>query len=302
MPVRLFAVLSLASLAFAQSPKQTVVWAPKPVKLAAYRPPHKPVTRIADLKAKHQGSASWREVVVDDELLHGEYISSPPGTKVGRRMHPDTREWWAILEGQIRFEIEGLEPFVATRGSMVQVPMQTIYSMETIGDTPSLRFETNIAKAKTIYPVDVEPPELPGFEFMKVAMARTPSVYDRGNRPHVNLYEAAKEPKYHGAPFVVDDRAAANIIYGYAKDMPPLDEKARGHYHPESAEFWVIMTGHIRYPIEGQGVVIAGEGDVVYVPPFTFHNPRYWGDGPSCRLAMNGYPKIAHLFEIRQPH
>ena len=40
--------------------------------------------------------------------------------------------------------------------------LQTIYSMETIGDKPSLRFETNIAKAKTLYPQDVKPPELPG--------------------------------------------------------------------------------------------------------------------------------------------
>jgi quercetin dioxygenase-like cupin family protein len=34
------------------------------------------------------------------------------------------------MDGQIRFEIENQEPFVATKGSMVQVPMQTIYSME----------------------------------------------------------------------------------------------------------------------------------------------------------------------------
>ena len=38
-------------------------------------------------------------------------------------------------------------------------------------------------------------------------------------------------------------------------------------------------------------------GDVVYVPPFTWHAPRWWGDGPSCRQAMNGYPYISHLFE-----
>ena len=57
------------------------------------------------------------------------------------------------------------------------------------------------------------------------------------------------------------------------------------------------MAGQIRYPIEGQGVIIASEGDVVYVPKFTFHAPRWYGQGPSCRLAMNGYPNIAHLFE-----
>ena len=57
------------------------------------------------------------------------------------------------------------------------------------------------------------------------------------------------------------------------------------------------MKGQIRYPIENIGVVIATEGDVVYVPPFTYHAPRWWGEGSSCRLAMNGFPYIAHLFE-----
>ncbi len=57
------------------------------------------------------------------------------------------------------------------------------------------------------------------------------------------------------------------------------------------------MAGQIRYPIETQGVIIANVGDVVYVPKNTFHAPRWWGDGPSCRLAMNGFPGLAHLFE-----
>ena len=60
------------------------------------------------------------------------------------------------------------------------------------------------------------------------------------------------------------------------------------------------MAGKIRYPIENVGVVIAEEGDVVYAPIMTFHAPRFHGEGPSCRLAINGYPNIAHLREA--PH
>ena len=43
------------------------------------------------------------------------------------------------------------------------------------------------------------------------------------------------------------------------------------------------------------------EGDVVYVPIYTFHAPRFHGPGPSCRLAINGYPNIAHLRDA-DPH
>ena len=281
-------------------------WAPKPVNIPKYTPPHKPLTRIADLKKKHSGHADWREVIVDDPLLHGEYVSMGADEKVSRRFHPDTRFWWIVTEGQMRVSIEGHDSFLAGKGAMVQVPMQTIYSMETVGDKPCLRFEGGIANAKTLYPVDVKPPEMPGFNWIQVKLNRTPGAYDRGNQPVLRLDELAKEYAAKNRPnfnhrFVNDDRALANVIYGYEKNLPPLDAKDRGHYHPESSEFWLIMAGQIRYPIEGSGVVIADEGDVVYVPMYTFHAPRFHGPGPSCRLAMNGYPNIAHLRDA-EPH
>jgi mannose-6-phosphate isomerase-like protein (cupin superfamily) len=239
--------------------------------------------------------------VVSDDHLHAEYISMGGGRKVSKRFHPDTREWWVVMDGQIRFEIENQEPFVATKGSMVQVPMQTIYAMETVGDVPSLRFEVNIAKAKTLYPNDVEPPKTPGINWISVKLGRKPGPYEHGNKPHINLYELAKAPDYSGGRFIHDDRAVSNIIYGYEKNLQPLNEKNRGHYHPECAEFWLIMAGQIRYPLENHGVIIADEGDVVYAPIFTFHAPRFHGPGPSCRLAMNGFPNIAHLRDA-EPH
>ena len=286
---------------FAQSrggASEQASWAPKPLEIPKYTPPHKPVTRLADLKKQHAGEAEWRQVIVDDDHLHGEYIQSAPGSKVPRRFHPDTREFWAVVDGQLRFEIEGQQAIVATKGSLVQVPMQTIYSIETIGETPALRYEVNIAHAKTFYPAGVDPPEMPGFKWIQAKLNRKPGPYDRGNRPHVNLYELAKDPKFRGQAFVTDDRSFANIIYGYERELPPLNTRDRGHYHPECAESWLVMLGQIRYPIEGQDLIIAGEGDIVYVPKFTFHAPRYHSN-PACRLAMNGYPNIAHVRDAR---
>jgi mannose-6-phosphate isomerase-like protein (cupin superfamily) len=292
--VPVFAVVT-AGLAW-QQPKEAPSWAPK-LAPAKYPAGHKAHTKLADLRAKHKGKAEWREVVVDDDHLRGEYIQMAPGSKVSRRFHPDTREWWVIMDGQIRFDIEGQESFVARKGSMVQVPMQTIYSMETIGDQPSLRWEVNIAKAKTMYPQDVTPPRTPGVEWIPVTLGRKPQPYGYDNKPHINLYELQKDVGYKGSRFVHDDRAVSNIIFGYSKNLGPVNEKDRGHYHPECAEFWLVMQGQIRYAIENVGVIVAEEGDIVYVPPFTFHAPRFWGDGPSTRLAFNGYPNIAHLRE-----
>jgi mannose-6-phosphate isomerase-like protein (cupin superfamily) len=281
-------------------------WALKPVEPTKYVPPHKPHTKLADLKTRHKGEASWRELIVDDDHLHAEYIQSAPASKESRRFHPDTREWWIVMDGQIRFDIEGQDSFIATKGSMVQVPMQTLYAMEVVGDKPALRFEVNIAKAKTFYPKDVDPPKMPGFNWIPVVLNRHPGPYTNGNVPHLNLAELAARPQYKDKNFnyrfVNDDRALANVIYGWESKLPPLDPKNRGHYHPECSEFWLIMAGQIRYPIENTGVVIADEGDVVYVPIFTFHAPRFHGEGPSCRLAMNGYTNIAHLYDSSQPH
>ena len=296
------------ALVKAQGPSRTEEpsWAPKPVQPVPYTPPHKPHTRLAELKARHAGEKNWRQVIVDDDHLHAEYVHAAPGATVSRRFHPDTRAWWIVMDGEVRFDIEGQSPVLARKGSIVQVPMQTIYSLQTVGDKPSLYFQVGIAKAKTFYPRDVEPPQLPGFTWLSVVLNRKPAPYDRGNQPHLNLYELAARPEYQGRNFVHravhDDRAVANIIYGYEKLLPPLDPKNRGHYHPECAEFWLVMAGQIRYPIENVGVIIAEEGDVVYVPPFTFHAPRFHGPGPSCRLAMNGDPNIAHVYDSARPH
>jgi mannose-6-phosphate isomerase-like protein (cupin superfamily) len=294
--------ISILAILTATLGAQDVMWAPKARKPGAYVAPHKPHTKIADLKAKHAGHAEWRELVVDDEHLRSEWIQAKPGAKEPRQLHPDTRAWWVVMEGQIRFDIEGTAPFVASKGSIVQVPMQTLFSFETIGDQPSLRFETNIHGAKTLHTTGAEPPRIAGFDMIRVKFPnRAKGVYGRNNKPHTTFDELAKgidEGRLKGTIRVVeDDRGAANFIYGYNAKLPPLDPKAKGHYHAEGAEYWLIMAGKIRYPIEGQGVVIADVGDVVYVPKFTFHFPRWWGDGASCRLAMNGYPYISHLFE-----
>jgi mannose-6-phosphate isomerase-like protein (cupin superfamily) len=299
------AAAAVASLCIAQKPggpPEEPSWAPKPVEIPKYVPPHKPLTRISDVKRRHAGQPNWREVIVDDSTLHGEFIQSAPGTVVPRRFHPDTREFWAVVEGKLRFTIEGQDPVVATHGSLVQVPMQTIYSIETIGDVPALRYEVNVPHAQTLYPIDVTPPEMPGVTWIQTKLNRKPGSYGPGNLPHVNLFELTKDPHVRDRAFVTDARLFANIIYGYESELPPLDPKNPGHYHPESSESWLVMLGQIRYPIEGQGVVVADEGDIVYVPRFTFHAPRFHGRGPACRLAMNGYPNISHVRHAKMPN
>ncbi len=264
--------------------------------------PNKPIYRLAELQKKHGGHADWKEVIVDDEMLHAEYISSAPGAAVSKRFHPDTRAWWVVMDGDIRFEIENQQPFVAHKGSIVQVPKQTMFAMKTEGDKPALRFEVNVTGATTLYPENAETPKTPKFDFVTIKMTRQPAPYGEGNKPIVTFDELAANPKYTRGLYVksvvTDDRANSSFIYGLEKNLPPENPDSRGHYHSSCAEFWVIMAGEIQYDIETQQRFVAQLGDVVYVPPYTYHAPRFHGSAPACRLAMNGYVGIAHLWDI----
>ena len=46
---------------------------------------------------------------------------------------------------------------------------------------------------------------------------------------------------------------------------------------------------------------IADQGDIVYVPKQRWHLASLAGDGMSARLAMNGYPDLAHSFDAPDP-
>jgi quercetin dioxygenase-like cupin family protein len=295
--MRIVAAVMIAACGIAQG---QLLWAPKG-EPAVYTAPHKPHTKLSEVLAKNKGKAEWRELVVDDRHLTSSYVQLKPGYKSLKAMYPDTRIWWVVLDGEIRFEIETKEPFVAKKGSMVQAPFQTWFQYEVVGSKPALMFVTTPAGAKLLFDAAAAPPKMPGLEMIQARFNnRVVGQWKHGNVPHITFDEVAAEMesgKRKGTQRIVqDDRGTANFIYGYNSKLPPLDPKVKGHYHPEGAEYWLIMKGQIRYPIEKAGVFVAEEGDVIYVPPYTWHAPRWWGDGPSCRLAMNGFPDISHLF------
>lgn len=272
-----------------------VVWSPKSTKLLGWVAPNKPLWKLSEILASQKGKPNWSLNVVNDDHLQADYIQMGAGGKTPRRMHPDTRAWWVIQDGQIRFTIDGQQPFVASKGYLVQVPYRTFYSMETVGDKPSLRFEVNIAHAKTMYPVDAQLPSLPGFDFVKTTVA-SKGKYDQGNRPWMD-FNAVVAGKEQQRRFIADDRAVSNIIFGDAATQKPVADSEKGHFHPECAEFWFILLGRMEYKMEGAGMIYADQGDIVYAPRMHWHRPRFSGNGPACRLAMNGFQDIAHMFE-----
>jgi quercetin dioxygenase-like cupin family protein len=309
-------LLSLASTARGQNPAPppvtgpapvpTAVWASKSISTPRYAAGLKPWIKLADVKAAHRGEPNWRERLFDDGRLMADYVAAAPGTAQSARFHPDTREWFAVVEGEVRVGIEGQPPITATRGSVVNIPRHTVFTVHTVGGTPSLRFVLNVSGAETFFVADTDTPPAqapsPGAAWMRTTINRTPGRYDEFNRPHVNIHEeGAKSPNYTGGRFVRDDKSEMLVIYGYEKNLPPLDPADKGHFHAESAEAWLVFTGRIRYAFEGQPPFIASEGDVVYVPANTWHATRFVGDQPSCRLSITEYVGNTLVLERRPP-
>jgi len=131
-------LLCVPALLSAQAPDSRVFYYPKPVARTAWQPPMKPVTRLADVKARHQGEPGWREPVIHDENSRAFLVQEPVGTKHEQRLYPDSPAWWAVLDGRVRFEVETrdrrFEVFEATKGSYVFVPERMLHAFEVVGN------------------------------------------------------------------------------------------------------------------------------------------------------------------------
>src|SRR5437764_1071403 len=63
------AVAGLAVAVQAQEPSQIDVWTPLPVKTSICEGSW---AKLTDVLAKHKGQQNWSELIVDDNLFHGE--------------------------------------------------------------------------------------------------------------------------------------------------------------------------------------------------------------------------------------
>src|SRR5262245_4762932 len=163
----LMSVFSVRALA----QRESLVWAPVPATPNGWVAPNKLHTKVVDLIAAHKGQPAWRQAVVRDTLLHADYVQMAPASKTPRQFHPDNPIWWIVQGGQVRFTIEGQEPFVASKGFLVQVPYRNIYQLEAVGTAPALFFEVKVGDTQTMYPADETPVPVPGMEFVKVRIS-----------------------------------------------------------------------------------------------------------------------------------
>ena len=284
-------LIFICTMAWAQSAKPLTAWAPQPVKPAPFTAPNKPLKKFVDIMARHRGKADWSETEVVTRDFIGAYISMGPGKKTKTQFYADDRVYWVVVAGQMRVTIDGVEPFVASKGFLVQVPYRVPYSMETVGDAPALRFEVRPNGETPSHPIAETPDPVKGVKFVKATYTGR-GKYDDINKPYVDFEKdiVAKNGKGGGA--VKDDHTWANIIRQQGIPTPPADNF--GHFHENFAEFWLIMEGKEDFLIEGVPLITAEFGDILFAPEERWHRATAAGTGHGTRLAITPRPPSLH--------
>jgi len=281
----------------------------------AYRTPNRPIWRLADLKQRHASQNNWSEQIIRDDEENVTYNSAAPGSRITPRMHPDTPTVFVIVAGNVRFTVEGQRPVVATGSGIVHIMKDTVYSAEVTGDQNALWIEVNVRGYSTVYPAtDPRPQPSPGNTIAKVSFAHTPPAYTPPNQLYFNTLEAIAACKVHVA--VRDEHLIANPALGYVNPAdnkcgggslnigsgraqpsgaPPFNTAVPfGHLHSGAVEWWIIQVGQESGRFENYGEYHATEGDVMYVPPNTWHETTAdRPSGPSVRLAFGSYQRIS---------
>jgi mannose-6-phosphate isomerase-like protein (cupin superfamily) len=294
-------LLALAPASAQQAPKIWYSWSPKTVTAAPWKAPNKPIWRLTEIMAAHKGKADWVQPVVHDQDYDANYISLGTGEKTKPLFWADDRIFWYIASGQVRFHIEGQEPFIASKGWLVQAPYRNIYWMETVGNEPSVRLEVVRSNRTPLFPAVQGDagiaPKANGKIYVLASYRTPPDKYDEVNKPYLDFWgDFVKRPPTPGDhPFVADTTNFANVIRGRGTPTPPDSNK--GHFHIDFNEFWVIAEGTVDYKMEGMQVFTANVGDVVYAPQGRWHRASWAGNGMSTRIAINPRPYGMHNYD-----
>ena len=272
-------------------------WSAKPTTPTPYVAPNKVHWKLSEILASHRGQTDWVQPIIRNREQDADYISLGVGKKTKPRFYADDRVVFIVQDGAIRVTIDGAQPFTATKGFMVNVPFRHVYSLETVGDKPSLRFEVRQAGSPPLFPASVTPDPFPGRTYVKVTGNPGPNKDRESNPIYVDfLKDVAIGDKPYNGKFVWDDHFTSNILRGKAQPIPPASNK--GHFHVDWTEFWFVMEGKIGYQIEGFPYFVAEQGDVVAAAPGRWHRPSNDPGAPmSTRIPFNPRPPILHNFE-----
>jgi mannose-6-phosphate isomerase-like protein (cupin superfamily) len=277
-------------------PPQEIGWAPKKSPYDNYVAPNKAWWKLSDILKAHSKTASWQQAIVRNKDLEADWHQLAAGEKTTLVEWPDNRIGMIVWSGQVRVSIKGQEPFIASKGFEINIPLRLSYTLETVGNEPALWLEVHQAGDVPIYPIEGtpdKPKDIKGYKFTKVVLSGGDGVYDGNNKPYLDYYKDVVNGGARGGAFISSDHFFMNNIRGMGVPMPPASNL--GHFHVDMTEFWFIMEGKISYQIEGiKEPFIADAGDVVTAAMGRFHRAAFAEGQMDTRVAINPFPRGLH--------
>ena len=116
----------------------------------------KMVTKLKDLIKENSKYHSWAKRVIDTSnsgyFQIATFVQTEKDSGCRRHYHPDTDEWWVIIQGLIEFEVgDNKEKIIVEPGDVVFCKKGISHKITVISDEPGIRLAVAVDNQETIH-------------------------------------------------------------------------------------------------------------------------------------------------------
>lgn len=112
---------------------------------------NKPLVNLDEIITSNDNTKSWCRRIINTENNSATLISQLPGEGNRLHYHPDWNEWWYIVDGKWKWEIEGKE-YVVNKRDIVFIEKNKLHCITAIGDKPAVRLAVSRDLVPHVYP------------------------------------------------------------------------------------------------------------------------------------------------------
>jgi quercetin dioxygenase-like cupin family protein len=109
-----------------------------------------PISNVDRIIKSQRNEASWCYRVVNTENNSATLISQLPGEGNRSHYHPEWNEWWLIIDGEWKWEIEGKE-YIVRKNDIVFMEKGRVHRITAIGKRPAIRLAVSREDVPHVY-------------------------------------------------------------------------------------------------------------------------------------------------------
>ncbi len=230
------------------------------------------ISRHSETMGRHGEGERWAEVLLEDGRNRAVWISGPPGTPPDPHIHPDFNEFWVALAGRTQWQIGQYEPVLSQWGDIIMAPAGFAHDIQPKEGVQAIRFGITHPNSN--------------HDIKGVAPCRLIPVDEGQTNPNLihTKFSALVERNGTSSNWV---EVAVSDNRNYATYTHELSGAAsETTSHSDENRWWVVLQGNLEWSIEGEDVVSAGPGDVVFLEKGKTYSTRTVGDEPSVRITI----------------